>query len=198
MKQDVRRILTNKLSTLQVRGALSYKYINTLKQAFAPSQFTTKYPKKYLRVEPTKQSKNVGQISKLPGIIKYLHAAAFIPVLSMWIESIKMGSFQSCPGLTAEVVKNAYPRVKQQQWGAYTKTGITKVKSKPPKIQVKKRSVYQRHLNHPIDPTQQLHTSFLKPYKKHDVSTLTKQAGFQSIQEKLTNTPAYYISMVPI
>ena len=36
--------------------------------------------------------------------MKYLHAAAFIPVKSTWIKNIHKRYFQSCPGITVKLV----------------------------------------------------------------------------------------------
>ena len=42
-------------------------------------------------------------------LVKYLHAAAFIPVKSTWIKYIQKGYFQSWQGLTVQRVNNYIP-----------------------------------------------------------------------------------------
>jgi hypothetical protein len=48
-------------------------------------------------------------------LIKYLHAACFIPVKSTWITATKNGHFTSWPGLTEHAVDFFNPNQHQQQ-----------------------------------------------------------------------------------
>ena len=56
----------------------------------------TKIPiKQNLNLEPMIQANNVGQISNIQGLIKYIHAAAFGPLTYTQIVATKKGYLQS-------------------------------------------------------------------------------------------------------
>ena len=50
------------------------------------------------------------QTKSLPDLVAFLHAAAFIPSPSTWLNAIKKGFSQSWPGLTTEVVSKYLPK----------------------------------------------------------------------------------------
>ena len=50
----------------------------------------------------THQSNNLHLVNSKDNSIKYLHAAAFIPVQDTWERAVNMGYFNTCPGLTSK------------------------------------------------------------------------------------------------
>ena len=55
------------------------------------------------------QLNSVYSTTTIAALVKFLHAAAFSPVVSTWIKAIKNGFFQSWPGLTATAVHKHFP-----------------------------------------------------------------------------------------
>ena len=66
--------------------------------------------KQQLNMVPTIQANNVHQTISQYDIVKYLHAAAFRPVVAMWVKSIGKGFFVTVLVLTDEKVKNYFPK----------------------------------------------------------------------------------------
>ena len=59
---------------------------------------------------PTQQLNNLYHIATISEKVKYLHAAAFIPVVSMWLKVIEKEFFLTCPGLSVEQVNHHIPK----------------------------------------------------------------------------------------
>ena len=73
--------------------------------------------KQQLDVLPKMHTKNVHHTSIQDDIIQYLHAAAFSPVVSMWVKFIEKGFFVTWPGLTIEKVKKDLPKIEATALG---------------------------------------------------------------------------------
>ena len=56
------------------------------------------------------QCNNAYQTKNIAELIAFLHAAAFSPTPSTWIDAISKGFFQTWPGLTAEAVRKHLPK----------------------------------------------------------------------------------------
>jgi hypothetical protein len=56
------------------------------------------------------QCNNAYQTNNIADLITFLHATAFSPTPSSWIQAIQKGFFQSWPGLTTKAVRKHLPK----------------------------------------------------------------------------------------
>ena len=59
---------------------------------------------------PTHTANNVYQLTRKKDLVQYMHAACFSPVPTTWCAAINAGSFNTWPGLTAELVRLHLPK----------------------------------------------------------------------------------------
>ena len=67
-----------------------------------PLQITTTVPP---TIDAHEAYNNAHQTQSIPALINYLHAAAFSPATSTWLQAIQKGFFSTWPGLTTTAVK---------------------------------------------------------------------------------------------
>ena len=112
--------------------------------------------------------------------------------------SNQKGYLQSCPGITEEAVKKHPPKIQATELENLYQTRKNKWSTQP----TKDENTYKNYL--PTTP-ESLHryntvaTHFIfEAIETWDVSTLTKQVGFRSIQVRAKNTSAYYMTIIII
>jgi hypothetical protein len=64
----------------------------------------------YSAISPIKQLNSAYDFTKIPALVKFLHATAFSPVKSTWLKAIKKGFFQLWPGLTTQAGTKHFPQ----------------------------------------------------------------------------------------
>ena len=118
------------------------------------------------------------QVSGKENTLKYLHAAAFSPVLETWAKAVDKGFFASWPGLTAKDIRKL-PKSIATCMGHMTQTkhGVrsTKARAQPAADQSAERQPEPDPTQEPNNEATEWVMALVKDKTRY---TPTKQAGF--------------------